>query len=106
MAKICFIGERESVGFWRGIGIDVFESTAGDDESAERNIRLAVERKYDLIYITVAAAVPLMDFIEKINLNSDSIITVIPGAELSSSDLSLEKLRRLSIKAIGSNVVE
>lgn len=102
MNKICFIGEREAVGFWRGFGIDVFDAPAGDAVSAEKSIRLAVDKKYDLIYITRVAAVPVLDFIEKINFNSDSIITVIPGVGSASDDLSLKKLRRLSIKAIGS----
>ncbi|MBN1384514.1 MAG: hypothetical protein JW983_06535 [Elusimicrobia bacterium] len=100
MAKICFIGENEATGFWRGLGTDVLNAV--DEKTARNNIRLAVEQHYDLIYITKTFAVMLLDFIEKINLNSDSIITIVPGVELPSSELSLKKLRQLSIKAIGS----
>lgn len=99
-SKICFIGEKEAVDFWRGFGIDVFN--ADDENAAGENIKTAVEQKYDLIYVTKTVAGALLDFIEKINFAGDSIITIIPGVGKSAVDLSQKKLKRLSIKAIGS----
>ena len=32
-SKICFIGEREATGFWRGFGIDVFDMDSHSDNS-------------------------------------------------------------------------
>ncbi len=103
-SKICFIGVKDTVDMWRAFGIDVFYSESSAE--TQNHISRAVEEKYELIYVTGEIENYVFNEIERLNNSKVAVITILPSIKPSEKNWAEESLKHLSIKAVGSSIVE
>ncbi|OQA89846.1 MAG: V-type sodium ATPase subunit G [Elusimicrobia bacterium ADurb.Bin231] len=104
-SKICFIGIRDEIDIWKQFGSAIFSVNNGTE--AREAVKKAIENGFDLIFVTETVSEEIPKFMEKLDAESNSIITIIPGIKSEGeSDPAIENLKNLSIKATGSNVVK
>lgn len=100
-SKICFIGVKDTVDMWRAFGIDVFYSE--NSSETQNHILLAVEKKYELIYVTGEIESEVFNEIERLNNSKIAVITILPAVQPPKINWADETLKHLSIKAVGSS---
>lgn len=98
MSDICVIGEKDYTLCFQGLGITTF--IVKDIDEAEDKLNEAIREKYKFIYITETYAEELMPWIKELSLEPDISITIIPGFK-EKKNLGIEKLRKISEKAVG-----
>lgn len=102
MSRICFIGVKDTVDVWRTFGVDVFYSE--NSSETQNYISMAVEKKYELIYVTGEIDGNVFNEIERLNNSKVAIITILPGIKPPKINWADETLKHLSIKAVGSSI--
>jgi len=98
--RIAIVGERDLIWGFRGIGISIFP--VSDSSEAGRVLDEIGKGGYSLVYITETFARPLLERIEEVSRIARVDFTLIPGIE--KKRLSLEKLRKIAIRAVGADI--
>jgi len=103
-SKICFIGVKDTVALWRAFSVPVFYSETSSE--IKKHISQAVREKYELIYVAGEIDSDVFNEIESLNNSKVAVITILPAIKPSEKNWAEESLKHLSIKAVGSSIVE
>ncbi len=99
MAKICIVGEYDSICGFGALGIDVFPVSNGTD--ASKTIANLIENNYCIILITENTANKVVPILDK--YRTEPVPAIIPLPSLSGdSTLGMEYLRKAVEQAVGS----
>lgn len=99
MAKICIVGDYDSICGFGALGIDTFPVTNGSD--ASKIITNLIENDYCIILITENTAKSVVSLLDK--YRTEPIPAIIPIPSLSGeAGLGMEYLRKAVEQAVGS----
>lgn len=99
MAKICIVGDYDSICGFAALGIDTFES--GDADSCARLIKNLAANDYCIILITENAAKQIGDTLEA--YRSQPLPAIIPVPDASGEcHVGTDALRKAVEQAVGS----
>ena len=102
MHRIAVFGDKESVYGFAALGLDVYYTNSGEDDSAVFK-RLCQSASYSIIYITEAAASDLEKEIEKLKAQPSPAVILIPGVSGNTGE-GLRAVRSSVEKAVGSDI--
>ena len=104
MADIAVLGEERSILGFRPFGVDVYFYEGGG-ESADEWFKGIVKKEYKLILVTENTAAKLKEQIDALWFREVPVVLTIRGVG-ESSRVSFERLRRLVIKAVGTDLFQ
>lgn len=99
MAKICIIGDYDSICGFKALGIDTFAET--DAEKAENLIEELIEKNYVIILITENIAVQIIKVLDKYRTQAYPAIIPVPSIS-GTQNLGISYLRKAVEQAVGS----
>ncbi|MBO5007425.1 MAG: V-type ATP synthase subunit F [Clostridia bacterium] len=99
MAKICVIGDYDSICGFNALGIDTFVSTERDD--TVRTIENLAVNHYVIILITENIALKITDILDKYKSEPLPAIITIPAVS-GGGNLGMQYLRKAVEQAVGS----
>lgn len=101
MDKIAAMGDKESVGIFSSVGIDVFYFE-NDSEKAQKKLSEIAE-DYGVIFITEPLAKELQKQIDKYAESVTPAIILIPSVKNNTGE-ALKHIRNSVIKAVGADM--
>ncbi len=99
MAKICVIGDYDSICGFGALGIDTFALT--EEDTVRRTISNLCENDYAVILITENIAVKIIDVLDKYKSEPIPALITIPSVS-GSENLGMRYLRKAVEQAVGS----
>ncbi len=102
MSKVALIGQKDLVSLFAIAGIDTFGIK--DVKDSEVVLREVCEKDYSIVLITESAAINLIEYINRINLEGKIYIMVIAD-HTQKEDISRELLKRSVEKAVGADIL-
>ena len=99
MAKICIIGDYDSICGFTALGIDTFPET--EAKAAEDLIENLIENNYVIILITENVAVKITETLDKYRTMPYPAIIPVPSAK-GTENLGITYLRKAVEQAVGS----
>ncbi len=101
--EIAFIGEKDYIQGFRGLGISVFP--VDDAAGAENALDRLKKEDCQVVFITETFAQALLEKIDRISETSRMNISIIPGMG-EEIDIAGQRLRRITIRATGMDPVK
>ncbi len=102
MAKICCIGDRDSIKGFAALGLDIF--VCEEDEAADKVLKQAVDNGYAVIYITEYLAALAKKQVDRIDKSPDLCVVPIPSVK-ANSGIGVKRLSEAVEKAVGSDII-
>ncbi|MGN0468339.1 MAG: V-type ATP synthase subunit F [Acutalibacteraceae bacterium] len=102
MYKIAVMGDKDSVYGFASIGLEIFP--VSDAKTATEKLRMTVEEKYAVVFITEALAHEIQSEIDKYSENVYPAIIPIPGVSGNTGD-GLKNVSRFVEQAVGSDIL-
>jgi len=99
MAKICVVGDYDSICGFGALGVDVF--ALNDEASAAKTIENLVQNDYCIILITENIAKKILSVLDKYRTEPLPAIIPIPPIN-GESELGMKYLRKAVEQAVGS----
>ena len=99
MAKICIIGDYDSICGFTAIGIDTFSVT--ESKEAEKTISNLLEKDYAIILITENIAKDIQGILDEYRTKPVPAIIPVPSVS-GGSGLGMKYLRKAVEQAVGS----
>lgn len=102
MAKLCVLGDSESIKGFGALGLETF--ICEDEASAEEVFKKVTAEGYGVIFITEHLCLLLEKEIEKADRQIDTNIIPIPGVS-KNNGLGTQRLKAAVEKAVGSDII-
>ncbi len=99
--RIGVIGEKDSVGCFRTLGLDVFEETS--PRGVARTVNRMAKEKYAVIFVTEQAYAQARETIDKYKSQPYPAVIPIPSG-MGSLGIGLENIRKNVEKAVGTQL--
>lgn len=102
MAKICVLGDSESIKGFAALGLEIF--ICEDDSSADEIFKRLCNEGYGVIFITEHLCQVLERDIEKVDRQISINIVPIPGVG-KNNGIGVGRLKAAVEKAVGSDII-
>ncbi len=99
MAKVCIMGDYDSICGFSAIGIDIFPETDGD--KAATTVENLIKNDYVIILITENLAVKIKDILDKYRTLPTPAIIPVPSSK-GTEGLGMGYLKKAVEQAVGS----